>query len=167
MKKVIDTKTLSSIADAIREKEKSESPIRVSDFAERILNIAGGSNVEINVVDVVQTESSTTSRRLFNGRIIEHGLSVPPNLVLVVRDGDDIPPLNTPLMYLTLLVNGAFGLFPFCYIAGYDGGNSNSYPRSFDDNASIDNEFVTFKNTNNNKSELQKDVNYKFIFMHI
>lgn len=168
MKKAIDTNTLTAIADAIRAKDGSSAPINVSDFANRILSITGGSSVEYSITNVMHSATeSNTERSLFNGRSVEHGLSSPPNLVLVVRDGDSIPPTNVNMMYLTLAIDGAFGLFPFIITAGYGGGNAIALPYTLSAHMTIDEQYVTFAKETNNKSYMQGGVNYKFIFMHI
>ena len=60
-KSVIDKNTLLGIANAIREQEGSDKPIKVENFAERIRSLIGGGSNNISVEEYMPTATSSLS----------------------------------------------------------------------------------------------------------
>ena len=76
---IINDSTLTAIANAIRTKKGTSSPIAVSDFATEIASISGGGGAFAN--GTVTITSGTT-----DPVTVEHGLGVSPNCIFVFSD---------------------------------------------------------------------------------
>lgn len=65
-KSVIDKNTLLGIANAIREQEGSSEPIKVENFAERIMSLVGGGEIKGIEVQEFQVDSNTSNVTLYH-----------------------------------------------------------------------------------------------------
>ena len=66
VKSVIDKSTLLGIADAIREQEGSDEPIKVENFAERIRSLVGGGEIKGIEVQEFQVDSNGSNVTLYH-----------------------------------------------------------------------------------------------------
>lgn len=163
-KSVIDKNTLLGIANAIREQEGSDEPIKVEDFAERIRNLVGGEStmsfVEYTPIKDAPMLSGSTAFSF------DHGLGVTPNLIIILNTSLIISDKKQTLWFLfyqSLIetpLNMAF--------QGYGGGNAiGEFINADSTNMVLNETSITFSGYYSNKTTLRADQIYEFIFVKV